>query len=188
MAMLRHTPSHPEDLKLADEYPSLHLAFDLVQNRVSAQMEQARTLDAKANFALGSATALLGAALVMQAALVSIQSAKCVVPYLSPIITRAMMLLPLLIAYMVAIIIGFFAYKTRLYKLTPDPRELVETYVKKKIEEGQTKAALLSTTVKVFEDNEKQLLRKARFVDGSLLVLLAEALLLIPLLFLQGVC
>lgn len=188
--MLKHTPSHPKDFKLNDEFPSLHLAFDLVQNRVSAQIEQARALDAKANFALGSATALLGAALVMQAALISTQSATCIVPFLnlSPIMMHALLLLPLLIIYMVAVIIGFFAYKTRLYRLTPDPRELVEAYVKKKIEEEQTKAVLLSTTVEVFEGNEKKLLRKAQFVDASLLVLLIEALLLIPLLFLQGAC
>ena len=188
--MLKNTASHTQNSSIADEYPSLNLAFDLVQDRMSAQMEQARTLDTKANFTLGSATALLGAALVMQAALVSTHPSGCSVPFLhlSPTIMRAILLSALLIVYMVAIVIGFFAYRTRLYRLTPNPRELLETYVKKRVEEGKTKAEMLSTTVKVFEENEKQLIWKARFVDASLLVLLVEALLLISLLFLQGTC
>src|SRR5205085_10814142 len=95
--------SPPESSKKEYNFPSLDLIFELTKESITAQREQANALDSKANFVLGSATALISAALVLQAVLLSslntpLHQQSAVLPFYCSLLTTNMFLrsLPLL--------------------------------------------------------------------------------------------
>jgi hypothetical protein len=65
--------SNNQKINTQYDFPCLDLIFELTKDRISNQLERVNALDSKANFVLGSATALVGAALVLQAVLLSTQ-------------------------------------------------------------------------------------------------------------------
>src|SRR5438046_9187146 len=101
-------------------FPSLDLIFELTKERIANQSEQVNALDSKANFVLGSATALVSTALVLQAVLLTPQPSQATPHIYCPLpisnLTHVIPLLILLLAYLCVLFSAFFAYRIRVYK------------------------------------------------------------------------
>jgi len=187
-------PQHPTGKEIYNN-PSLPLAFDLVCDLVNAQKEGLNALDTKANFALTAATGLVGAGLILQSLLLPHSHAACfsvLPPFLGiflhglPLfLKRALPLLPLLGTYLVVMIIGWRAYKTRKLVEVPAPR-FIRKYLRDP--EYYMKAVVLSTMIDAYEKNSAEMDKKASLIDFAFLFLVIEAGMLVLLLIYQGVC
>lgn len=188
---LSQTGGHPtnEPPPLA----SLDIAFSLTKDLLADQFHRVDSLDTKANFALGAATALVSAALLLQSLVLptkSDSSCSMFIPgflYALPLLLkRAILLLPLLITYLGVIITAVFAYKIRDYKQAPTPRTLLDNYLNDP--EQHTKVMLFRAMVEVFEENEQEIRKKTVWIDRAFLTLVIEALMLVLLLLYKAIC
>lgn len=151
---------------------SLDLAFNLTKERIEFQFEQVNALDTKANFILGSSTAFVSAALVLQAVIYP--------AHISLASDKLLQLLPILIllaTFLAVLLSAFFAYNIRNYKRAPNPNELLDNYVQKP--EYQTKAELFSTMVIAYNKNEKAIKKKVLWTKLAFIFLECEALALV---------
>jgi hypothetical protein len=172
---------------------SLDIALSLTKDLLAGQMDRVDSLDTKANFALGAATALVSAALLLQSLLLPISSpSSCsmLVPgfiHTLPLsLKRAIPILPLLITFFGVMITAVFAYKIRDFKQVPTPRTLLDNYLDDP--EQHTKAMLFRAMVEVFEGNEQEIRNKTVWIDRAFLTLVLEALMLVLLLLYKAVC
>lgn len=176
-------------------HPGLPLAFDLVRDLVNTQTDRLNALDAKANFALTAATGIVSAGLLLQSLLLPHSHAACfsvLPPFLDTFLhslplflKRGLPLLPLLGTYLVVMIIGWRAYKTRKLLEVPVPRS-IKKYLP--CAEYHMKAVVLSTMIDAYEKNGAELDKKATLIDWAFLFLVIEAGMLVLLLIYQGVC
>ena len=181
---------HPTGKEMYN-YPGLPLAFDLIRERFYAQKERLNALDTKANFALTAATGLVSAGLVLQSLLLPHPHSVCSI-YIPnffhsfPILVkRALPLLPLLITYLIVMIIGYRAYKTRILSDVPTPRSLADFLPDP---DYYIKAIVLSTMIEAYEENAIELNHKALLVDWAFRFLVLESAMLVLLLLYQGIC
>lgn len=190
----RNTKSDPQPLQGIgfSELPSLDVAFDLIRARVVTQLQEVDGLDAKANFARGAATTLVGTGLILQAVLLNAQAhsyCTSLIPaflhLLPTLLKRALPLMPLLGMYVAVVLFTHQAYKIRDYELVPEPRELLN-YLEEPV--IITKIDVFKEMVDDYEQNEKKINRKAHYVSYALLALNIEGLTLVMLLLYQAIC
>lgn len=158
---------------------SHNLAFTLMQNRISFQMGQVDTLDAKANSTQVSATALISAALILEAALFSLKSGT----FFSHMM-QAIALLPLLITYVCSIYFSSKGYRIREWDLVPKPETLYSNLSKP---EDDIKTEMLDPLKAAYENNEVKIKDKTLNIDRSILALRIQALLLVLVLLIQTI-
>lgn len=187
----RKQTNHPSvsPTNAAVKKPSLDLAFELTRERLAAQTQYSKSIDDKANFAQGSATALVSAALVVQAVIVQNHISCAVFSFfhgVSPAVDRVLPLLPLLLPYVGVIILGIRAGRLNVYLQSPKPDKLLQEYLEQ--EESQTKEILLRSMVYAHAVNEQTLKRKSKWVTYTLILLTIEAFMLVPTLILQTFC
>jgi hypothetical protein len=155
---------------------SLILAFTLMQDCISVQFGQVDTLDAKANSAQVSASALVGAALVLQASLLGLNST------ILHRVLQILALLPLLIIYACVIYFASKGYRVRDYKRVPTPGTLLKNL---HMTEIQMKTAMLDAMGEAFKINEQKIKNKVRYIDRANLALKIETGALIVVLLVQ---
>lgn len=169
-------------------FSSLSLIFELTKDRIADQMSQVNTLDSKANFLLASATALVSAALVLQATLLTSQNTlqlfNC--SKLTGQFLHSLSLIALLVVYFVEILAAFLAYKVRVYKQAPEPDELYKTYLFR--EEKNTMAEVFRAMLEVYRENGKIIRKKVFWIKVSFIIFASEATLLAVFLLTRTLC
>jgi hypothetical protein len=187
----------PQDPKKQYDFPSLDLIFELTKERLAGQMQQVSNLDTKANFVLGSATALISAAVVLQAVLITpqttalpAQSQPITLPFYCPLpsdkFLRALPLLMLLLVYLLVVLIAYLSYKIRVYKQVPEPGELYKTYLYK--HESDTKAEVFRAMLDAYKANDHTIRDKVTRLKAAFILLGCEAISLVVYLFFQTTC
>ncbi len=154
------------------------LAFTLLQDCISTQLSQVDTLDAKANAAQVSASTLVGAALVLQAVLLAVNST------LAHRLLQVAALLPLLVAYAFVMYYASKGYGIGDYKRVPAPATLLQNL---HMSEDQLKLALLDPMGEAFDMNEQKIQQKVRTIAQANQALKIETLLLIAVLLVQTI-
>lgn len=149
-----------------------------MQDCMTVQWEQIDTLDAKANSAQVSASALMGASLVLQAALLGLNST------LFPRLLQVSALFPLLIVYVFVIYYANKGYQVRNYKRVPSPKMLLINW---NMPELEMKVAVLEAMGEAFTINELKIKEKVHYVDRANLALIIETGLLIAILLVQTI-
>ncbi len=175
------------------DFPSLNLIFDLLKDRIALQWQQTNALDNKANFILVSATALVSAALVLQAVLLTPQTAPVSqitsLPFYCPTSTnRILHSLPLLIllaVYLFVMLSAYLAYQIRVYKQAPEPDELFKYLID---EEDKTMEAVTRAMLEVCKSNNLTIRSKVLRVKIAFILLGFEVLALVAYLFFQVTC
>ncbi len=183
--------SQNQTSSIADDFPSLNLATDYTWDLLTTQKTRANALDSKANFILGAATTLVGAALALLPSILSSNS-SCSILLLSFLHTlpqflmRVILVLPLIIIYVIVMVLAYQAYKIRDYTEVPDPRRLLDKYLDKP--EDYTKVVVIQSMVEAYEENEAVIINKANYNYLAFTFLMIEALVLIILLLLRVIC
>lgn len=157
---------------------SLELIFTLTKEVLEGQLEQGVRLDSKADSMQVSAIALLGAALVLEAVLIPLNSS---LPLAIRII-QAVLLLPLLIVHAVVVNSASGAYEISTYQGI-HPKTLILKYLK--VPEKVTKRELLKVMMNEFEDNEKIIDKKVKLIARAHSWRRYEAGILIVVLLIQ---
>lgn len=171
-------PKSQTQVQIPIDFPDLHsleLVFDLVKDRHSVQMDQSDKLDTKAYSIMTSATALVSAALVLQAVLPSLQS----FPKL-PITGMILQVIPLallLATYLGVMVTAIAAYKLRKFYYSPDPDALYQDYLQKS--ERYTKAKVLRAVIEDYRRNEKEIDRKITWNRWAIRALWTETILFV---------
>lgn len=179
----------PRHSNREDDFPSLDLLFELVKDRIAVQRWQVGGLDNKANFVLGSATALISAALLLQAVLIQIRSQTAWLPSCPLPLHQSLRLLPLLallVVYLATMLSAFFAYIVREYKYPPDLDELYHSYLHR--EEKNTKLEVLRAMLDVYKENNKIICNKRFWTRTSFIVFAGEVTVLVLVLLVQTAC
>jgi hypothetical protein len=172
-----------------DDFPSLDLLLELIKDRIAVQRWQSSSFDSKANFVLGSATALISAALILQAVLVQIRSQTALLPSCPLVIHQSLRLLPLLallVAYLATMLAAFFAYIVREYKHTPDLDELYNNHLNR--EERETKLEVCRAMLDVYKENDKIINNKRVWTRIAFIVFGGEVAVLALVLLVQTAC
>ncbi len=160
-------------------FPGLDIIFELTKEQASEQTARVNLLDSKANFILGSATALISTALILQSSLLS-QGTRITNRFL-----ELLPLLALLLVYLLVMFAAFFAYRVRVYKRSANPQELQRNYLNKS--ENTIKAEVFRAMVDSFQQNERTINKKAHWVNIAFAALGCETLILVALLLFQVV-
>lgn len=175
-----------QDTDGASKASTLDLVFGLVQDSISFQMGQVDTLDTKANSAQVAATALVSAALVLQAALLSLNSTATPSRIFHVRLILVILLLPLLIVYGVVIYFATKGYGVSEYDRVPEPKPLLGD-VDKGRPVNDLKRTLLTSMETAFYNNEMKIRDKARNIKRANIALGFETLVLLLVLLLQAV-
>lgn len=188
---MSNSDSHPQNTIKEYNFPSLDLIFLLTKERVNAQFQQVNALDSKANFMLGSSTALISAALVLQSVLLpqtnNYLPAKLIPTYCpTNTLLQILPLLILLALYLTTIVTTFLAYKIRWYKQAPEPSELYRNYLHR--EESSTKAEVFRAMVEAYKENDKVIRSKVLWIKISFILLSFEATTLTIYILFRSVC
>jgi hypothetical protein len=173
-------------------YPGIDLAFTLTKELIDNQLKNVDILDSKANFALAGATGVVSAAIIFQPSLFAIHPnsvCSALIPgfihTLPLLLRRALPLTSLIITYLVVMVFFFFAYKTRNFQVFPKPRKYLNNL--HHIEQD-AKILMYPTMVEIYEQNKKELEWKARWINGVLLALGVETIILGLLLLYHVAC
>ncbi len=173
-----------------DIFPSLDLIFELMKEAIAGQREQVNSLDSKANFILGSATAFVSAALVLQAVLLTPSTVRTSSAISCPILANKFLhtlpLLGVLLMYLCVLFAAYLAYKVRTYKQAPNPDELYNTYLVQ--EESKTKAEIFEAMRHAYKLNTHTIEKKTLLLKVSFILLGGEALALIVYVVFQSLC
>ena len=153
------------------QFPSLEIVFDLTKSRLDSQLAHVDSLDAKANFVLGSATLLTAAATTLRSAATHLPQ------WLDLAVATAAVLLYLAVVFAV-----YRAYTTRDYYYDPSPVSL-ERYMW--ADTARTRGVVLANMVDSFSRNVAIIKKKAFWARWSLRAFMAEAVLLALFAFLQ---
>lgn len=164
------------------DFHSLDLLFDLTKERVTVQIDQVDKLDTKASSTVASATALISAALTIQAVLPALLQSHPQVA-LKTIMTLIPLIL-LALTYFVTTIFCLLAYKIRAYNLTPDPVGLYNYLYE---EESVTKAYVMRSMISDYQKNEKEIDRKVTWNKVAFISLLCETVFFITFLFFHAI-
>ena len=159
---------------------SQDLVFDLLKERVADQLAQADELDSKANNIIVAASALLAAGLVLQGALLTLQT-PALIPtftYTRPGLTA---LLGIYLFTMLAAIWGGFWIRS--FQQIPEPEPFVQKYLSHPIRE--TKGVVIDTQIEVYRKNRKILDSKVTALRAASISLCLQMIVLIVLLLLQ---
>ena len=190
----RHRNSKNQITKSTDlpEYPSLNFAFDLTKDFIAAQLQSTDGLDAKANFAIGAATTVVSAALILQSLLLpSHAHSNCssLIPgyfhTLPTLLKQVIPFSPLLLTYIGAVILAFFSYRASNLLQAPAPSKLLENIDKT---EQEIKPAIFRAMVEAYKLNNEIINRKALFINWSLGFFVVETLSLVLLVLYQVGC
>ncbi len=160
------------------EEPSIDLIFSLSLSSVDSQLGQVDALDTKADSAQVSATTLVGAALVLEAILLPMNSGEIIH------IIQIVSLLPLLISYIVVMFSANKAYKVETYKKAPAPSAFTDGYYLS-MPEHQAKSKILNALAYVFEKNQEIIERKTKLINRAITWRTVEALMLVLFLLIQ---
>lgn len=181
--VFRKRSNQSEKLPDFSNLKSLDLIFDLVKDRCAVQMDQADKLDTKAYSIMTSATALISAALILQAVLPALSSSKHI-----SFLNEVLQLIPLallLAAYLAVMITAILAYKLRQYSQTPNPMTLYQNYLDKP--ELYTKAKVLRSTVEDYKENKEEIDKKIKWNTWAIRVLWVETILFVVFLLFHAV-
>lgn len=158
---------------------SYDLVLDLMRERVIAQFDQVNALDSKANGVITAATTLLGAALVLQAAWLSLSNRN-----ISPVFvhTQPIMII-LLIIYALTLIMSIISgYWVQTFRRVPEPNALQEYALKP---QGITQSKMVGTMAEAFDQNKKIISFKVWSLRIATSFLLSEVIVLAVLLSMQ---
>jgi hypothetical protein len=169
----------PQQQQQTSKFPSLDLTFDLTKEIITSQLEQADTLDTKADSTQTAATTLIGAALVLEVVVLPLSNSLLIH------ILQIALLVPLLAIYMVVIINTGKAYRVRIYGKAPTPGVLIKNFLS--CNEEDTKQEILKAMEEVFEENNIIINEKVKLIDKAILWRTIEALFLVLILFVQVV-
>ncbi len=158
---------------------SYDLVLDLLRERVTAQFDQVNTLDSKANGIMTIATAILGSALIFQAALLAISPHAILLTY-----TRLRWVtIVLLVTYLLAMIVTTIScYWVRKFERVPEPDRLKD-YALKSL--GETQSFVVGTMAKAFDENKPIIAFKVWCMRIGTALLIGEIITLGILLFMQ---
>ena len=183
--------NHNQETKEASKFPSLDLAYNVIGKQIDAQLQDTAP-DSKANFAFGTATGVISAALVLQSLLLPAHShtnCSTFIPeflHTLPLwLRRAIPFLPLLGAYLGVVITASLGYKGRDYKQVPSPRHFLYNL---QMREQESKAMMVRAMVEAYEWNKEQANKKMRWINWAFVVLVIETLALVLLVLYQVAC
>lgn len=158
---------------------SYDLVLDLLRERIVAQFDQASTLDSKANGIMTIATALLGSALVFQAALLAISSHAITLTYGH---LQGITLAQLMIYLLTMIITTISGYWVRKFNRAPEPDRLA-SYALKPI--GETQSFMVGSMTQAFNQNKGIITFKVWCMRIATFLLICEIITLGILLYMQ---
>lgn len=174
---------------------SLDFIFDLVKERMAAQLARIDALDNKANFIMGAGTALVSIALTLQAAvLTSHTSGYCtsLIPTFihswSPLLRRAIPLVPLVVTYIIVMYLSRQAYKIDSYHEVPANPDALYTYLEQNQDVAAIKMDIYNRMRVNFTKNEAKITAKARWIERALWMLGLEGISLVLLLLYRSLC
>jgi len=159
---------------------SYDLVLDILRERIVAQFDQASTLDSKANGIMTIATALLGSALVLQAALLAISSHAISLTYIH---LRGITIVLLIIYLLTMITTTVSGYWVREFKRVPEPDRLNDYALKPKVD---TQSFLVGSMTEAFNKNKGIIAFKVWSMRIATLLLICEIITLGVLLFMQS--
>lgn len=162
-------------------YPSLDIVFTLTKERIEAQLAQVDAIDAKINFILGAATAVISAGLLVQGLT---SSAHC--SLLTNKLLQSLPIIALFTSYLLTALLAFFAYRLNTYKGVALPETLFDQYLSEPI--NTTKAEVSKYMVEAYKHNNRLIKRKAFCAQFSLIALFIEVVVLASVVLLQTVC
>jgi hypothetical protein len=161
-----------EDELDTSKFLSLDILFDHTKERNKAQLEQTDKLDNKAITVLTSASAIVSAALILQAVLPPLSNISPIMKFLTEL-----PLMLLLVIYLTTMCGGLIVLMVHTYKLTPDPVRLYEEYLFK--DENFTKAKLLKSMIDDYKDNKPRVDNQAYWVKYAIVAIWIEAVLFV---------
>lgn len=130
----------------------------MLQDCISEQLDRVDTLDAKANAAQVSASTLVGAALVLQAVLLGVNST------LLHRLFQVVALFPLLVAYAFVMYYASKGYSVIDYERVLRPSKLLQNL---HMTESELKQALLNPMGEAFAKNEGKIKEKVRAISWA---------------------
>lgn len=159
---------------------SYDLVLELMRERATAQFDHVNALDVKANGIMTTATTLLGAALVLQAAWLSFSNRTIA----SLVLLHAQWpIMVLIIIYAITMIAATIAgYWIRTFERVPEPNVLQEYALEPM---ATTQSKMVGTMATAFDENKKAITFKVRWLKISTIFLLAEIITLAVSLFIQ---
>lgn len=178
-----------EEAQGAVDWPSLDEVYEEVKERIEVQNEQIKTLDTKANFGLAAATLLTAGVTGLGRALGETQRTGEIESWniLGRSITAENLVdwitIASLGAYVVAALGAYFAYKLRTFKVSPNPRRLIDKWIHE--DPSETKAALTRSRVQDYEFNETVIETKVKWTNTAMIALVIEAVLLLAIAVVQ---
>lgn len=159
---------------------SWDLIYDLLKERAVAQLNQVDGLDNKANNILVAASALLGAGLVLEVALLTLPIHALTLNFTHTLLCLTALLLAYLFTMLTAIWGGFWV---RSFQLIPEPEPFVQQYLSRPVTE--TKGDVIATQVNVYKTNRKAIKPKVCAIRLASILFCAEVFALIALLLFQ---
>jgi len=158
---------------------SYDLVLDLMRERITAQFDQVNTLDSKANGIMTIATAVLGSALIFQAALLAISPNAISATY-----SRLWWAtIALLVIYLLTMIItAISCYWVRKFDRVPEPDRLEDYALEPLV---KTQSFMVGTMTKAFDENKGIVKFKVWCMRIATILLICEIITLGVLLFMQ---
>src|SRR6266852_3957293 len=171
--------SGPQQTVAQQQDHSYDLVLDLLRERITAQFDQANTLDSKANGIMTIATALLGSALIFQAALLAISSHAISLTY-----ARLQgITITLLVVFLLTIIITTIScYWVQKFDRVPEPDRLKDYALKPM---GDTQSFVVGSMTQAFDNNKRIIAFKVWCMRIATALLIVEIITLGILLFMQ---
>jgi len=172
-----------------EDWPSLDVVYDEVQDSITAQNVRLKTIDAKANFGLVAGTLLtagvtgLGRALVDGGREVATPRWEILGITLQANQVVDWVTITSLGAYALIAICANAAYRLRTFKEAPNPQRLVTKYIYE--DPRITKTTITSVRAKNYASNEKTIEVKAWWTNLAMVFLVVEAFLLFVIAVIQ---
>lgn len=149
-----------------DEPRSLEIVFAEVKDRLNAQSDQIKTLDAKAGLVLSSSSLIIAIGAGLRTAFGKSGPGEVTLFVFAAIL------------YVLTMIFAFQAYYLRPYRRDPEPRALRERYMFK--DPTFTKRKILANMIEFFEENERIINdNKVKNLRRALKLLTAETIALV---------
>lgn len=195
-----HTTSnnHAQPAQEADNdntLASLDFIFDLVKERMTAQLARIDGLDNKANFIMGAATAIVSIALTLQAAVLATHTSGYCTPIIPnfiytwpPLVRRAIPLLPLIVTYTIVMYLSQKAYKIDSYHDVPANPNALYKYLEQNQDVATIKVDIYDRMRVNFTRNEEKINAKAHWTQFALWFLELEGISLVLLLLYRSLC
>lgn len=175
----------PEQAVTGQEWPSVDIVYDEMQQSMTAQNDRLKTIDTKANFGLAAATLLTAGVTGLGRALME-SGQEGATPvwfgiqanYIVDWVTIISLVVYAAIAYTT-----YRAYRIQTFKEVPSPQRLLDKYLYEEPE--ATKAAIANARLKAYTTNEGIAENKVTWVNRAMWLLIVEALLLVIIAVIQ---